>query len=130
MLVLRLQHASVLRPPGEAARAEALRFYVDILGCREVPKPSTFDRIDTIWFRCGDDEIHLLAAPPGEQIARSGPHFCLVCDDLAAMRSRLETAGFPCEEATPIPGRPRFMTRDPFGNQIEITVIENEPSST
>jgi catechol 2,3-dioxygenase-like lactoylglutathione lyase family enzyme len=126
MTIHRLQHASVLRPAGESARAQAVRFYSGILGCEEVPKPSTFTHIDTTWFRLGDDEIHILAAEGDEPIVRNGAHFALVCDDLQDLRDRLEDAGFPCRDTTPIPGRPRFMTRDPFGNQIEITMIEGD----
>src|SRR5689334_15145425 len=115
MPVQRLQHASVLRPSGEEAQAKAIYFYSGVLGLEHVPKPDTFGRIDTTWFRCGDDKIHILAtdAPP----SMSGAHFCLACDDLEELRSRLEHAGFPCHETTPIPGRPRFITHDPFGNQ-------------
>jgi hypothetical protein len=42
------------------------------------------------------------------------------------MRDRLGKAGHRCEETTPIAGRPRFNTWDPFGNQIEVTVIERD----
>src|SRR5437588_12919313 len=114
MTIRRLQHASVLRPAGEAARAQAVKFYAGVLGCEEVPKPHTFTDIDTTWFRLGDDEIHILAAETDEPIERNGAHFALVCDDLQATRERLEGAGFPCWDTTPIPGRPRFMTHDPF----------------
>lgn len=126
MSVIRLQHASVPRPPGEAAQARAVHFYRDVLGCEEVPKPRTFTQIDTTWFRCGDDEIHVLATSTDGPLSHGGAHFCLVCDDLDAMRRRLEAAGFPCQDVTPIPGRPRFATHDPFGNEIEITVIEGD----
>jgi catechol 2,3-dioxygenase-like lactoylglutathione lyase family enzyme len=126
MAIRRLQHASVLRPAGEAARAQAVHFYAGILGCEEVPKPNTFTHIDTTWFRLGDDEIHILAAEQDAPIVRHGAHVALVCDDLQAMRDRLEGAGISCWDATPIPGRPRFMTRDPFGNQIEITMLERD----
>jgi hypothetical protein len=27
---------------------------------------------------------------------------------------------------TPIPGRPRFFVRDPFGNLLEITTLEGD----
>jgi catechol 2,3-dioxygenase-like lactoylglutathione lyase family enzyme len=130
MTVSRLQHASVPRPPGEEARARAVHFYQDVLGCEEIPKPRTFSQIDTTWFRCGDDEIHVLATDATQPLFHGGAHFCLVCDDLEGMRERLETAGFPCQDVTPIPGRPRFNTHDPFGNLIEITTIESDYLAT
>ncbi|MFP4004962.1 MAG: VOC family protein, partial [Alphaproteobacteria bacterium] len=44
-------------------------------------------------------------------------HLCFEVSDLAAMRARLEEAGMPIEEATPIEG---LEHRDPAGNKVEI----------
>jgi catechol 2,3-dioxygenase-like lactoylglutathione lyase family enzyme len=126
MRIERIQHASVPRPRGEAALAQAIHFYRDVLGCEERPKPSTFDQIDVAWFGFGDDEIHVLAVDETFPLHHGGAHFCLVCDDPDGMRKRLEGAGYRCEDSTPIPHRPRFSTFDPFGNQIEITSIEGD----
>jgi hypothetical protein len=48
----------------------------------------------------------------------------VVDGDLAAHRKRLEDAGVETRDATEIVGRPRFFCRDPFGNLVELTVIE------
>ena len=130
MRIERIQHASVPRPSGDAALAQAVYFYRDVLGCEELPKPSTFDDVDVAWFACGDDEIHVLAIEETFPLRHGGAHFCLVCDDLNGMRNRLEAAGFRCVDNTPIPNRPRFSTFDPFGNQIEITTIQGDYRST
>lgn len=126
MRIERIQHASVPRPRGEAGLAQARAFYHEVLGLEELPKPSTFDEIDVAWFACGDDEIHVLAVDEQFPLEHGGGHFCLVCDDVGAVRRRLEDAGYRCEDSTPIPHRPRFNTFDPFGNQIEITTIEGD----
>jgi catechol 2,3-dioxygenase-like lactoylglutathione lyase family enzyme len=126
MHVQRLHHASVPRPYGEEARTQAVRFYAGILGLEEIPKPRTFTEIDTTWFRLGDSEVHIYAIHPNEQVPHSGAHFCLIVEDLQAMRDHLERAGCRCEDAVPIPHRPRFYTYDPFGNQIEITTIDGD----
>ena len=126
MRIERLQHASVPRPRGDAALAQAVHFYRDVLGCEELPKPATFDEVDVAWFACGDDEIHVLAIDEPFPLHHGGAHFCLVCDDLDAMRHRLETAGFRCQDTTPIPNRPRFSTFDPFDNEIEIAEIRGD----
>jgi hypothetical protein len=44
-------------------------------------------------------------------------------EDVEAMRGRLVEAGFKPWGPEPIPGRPRFFCRDPFGNIIEFTTI-------
>jgi len=126
MHIQRLQHASVPRPPGREAHEQAIRFYGGVLGLEEIPKPPTFDRIEVTWFRLGDDEIHVYAAGQDEPLPQSEAHFCLLVDDLQGTRDRLETAGFRCHDTTPIPNRPRFYTRDPFGNEVEFTTIEGD----
>lgn len=126
MTVKRVQHVSVPRPPGREAHDRAVAFYQSVLGLPEIPKPRTFVTIEVTWFQVGDDEIHVYALAPGEQAPHNAAHFCLEVDDLASTRRTLEEAGFDCEDAVPIPHRPRFYTRDPFGNQIEITTIQGD----
>lgn len=124
--VRRLQHVSVPRPPGSDAHRRTVAFYQDLLGLKEIPKPSTFTDIEVTWFQIADCELHVYAADQDEPPPYSGAHFCLVVEDLQAARDRLQTAGYGCSVPTEIPGRPRFNTRDPWGNQIEITVIESD----
>ncbi len=126
MHVQRLHHTSVPRPPGEEAHKRAVQFYAGVLGLEEIPKPRTFTDIEVTWFRLGDDEIHVYAMNPNEQVPHNEAHFCLTVEDLQATRDRLEAAGFPCDDTVPIPHRPRFYTRDPFGNEIEITTIQGD----
>lgn len=120
----RLQHVSVPRPPGsdEAAR----RFYGEALGLTEIMPPKALTDLQVIWYGLGGGtELHLLTeAPTGQD--HSGRHFCLAVDDVEALRERLEAAGIAVVGTTPIPGRPRYFCRDPFGNMIEITTVEGD----
>jgi catechol 2,3-dioxygenase-like lactoylglutathione lyase family enzyme len=125
LAVRRLQHVSVPRPPGRDAHDRAVAFYQDLLGLPEIPKPSTFTDIDVTWFRLGDTEIHVYAQAETESSPDSDAHFCLVVEDLQAARAQLEAAGYSATVPTAIPGRPRFNIRDPFGNQIEVTTLED-----
>jgi hypothetical protein len=124
--IVRLQHVSVPRPPGPEAHRLAVDFYSGLLGLEEIPKPRTFTDIDVSWFKIGDCEIHVFAAEPGAGTVHPGSHFCLVVEDLAATRSALEAAGYTTHDTEPIPNRPRFNTRDTFGNMIELTHIEGD----
>jgi catechol 2,3-dioxygenase-like lactoylglutathione lyase family enzyme len=47
-------------------------------------------------------------------------------DDILALRERCEAAGVTVVGDVRIPGRPRFFVRDPFGNLIELTSIEED----
>lgn len=118
----RIQHVSVPVPPGSRDRAR--EFYGRLLGLDEVPVPASLTDLDLVWFRIGDTELHLFA----EQVLadRSARHFCIAVDDVEALREHLETAGLAVVGATPIPGRPRYFCRDPFGNLIEFTTIERD----
>ena len=119
---VRLQHVSVVIPRGGEARARA--FYGDLLGLEEREVPPKLDPSTLVWYRVGGDcELHLMIGdePPPERA-----HFCLVADaDLEELRSWLEAAGVETRTPTEIVGRPRFFCRDPFGNLLELTGIEN-----
>jgi catechol 2,3-dioxygenase-like lactoylglutathione lyase family enzyme len=118
----RIQHISIPRPPG--SHQETRAFYGDLVGLTEVPVPASLAHLGLIWFRAGEAELHCFSEHPVQD--PSGRHFCLEVDDLEAMRGRLQAAGYAPWEATPIPGRPRFFCRDPFGNIIEFTRIEGD----
>lgn len=120
----RLQHVSIARPPGSSVQARA--FYGDLLGLDEIPPPRSLAALDLIWYRLDSDtELHIFVEEPVGQ-DRSGRHFCLAVDDLLATRARCEAAGLTVVGDVPIPGRPRFFVRDPFGNLIELTTIEDD----
>jgi len=129
MTVTHLHHASVPRPAGEAADRTAVQFYSGVLGLEHIPKPSAFTDIEVTWFRAGDNEIHIYALDPGDENPHSAAHFCLAVDDVEETKRLLESSGHWCGDAAPIPGRPRFFTRDPFDNMIEITELSGHRST-
>lgn len=117
-----IQHVSIPRPPGSG---EATRtFYTGVLGLVEKPVPKSIEHLDLIWFQVGELELHVFAEEPIDN--SSGRHFCLVVEDLEAMRQKLTEAGYTPWNPEVIPGRPRFFCRDPFNNTIEFTTIEGD----
>ncbi|MCY4069769.1 MAG: VOC family protein [Chloroflexi bacterium] len=119
-MTYRLQHVSVPRPPGSVERTRG--FYGALLGLEEIPAPTTITTVDVIWFKLNESaELHIFEEEPiGDTSIR---HFCLVVEDLEAMRRKLRDAGYTPWDEEPIPGRPRFFCRDPNGNIIEFTTI-------
>jgi len=115
----RLQHVSVPRPRGSGD--EARRFYGGLLGLEEIAVPVTLAHLDLVWYRVGDDELHLFGDEQG--VGHAAQHFCIQVDDVEALRRRLAAAGVAIGEEPEIPNRPRFTVRDPFGNLIEATTI-------
>jgi catechol 2,3-dioxygenase-like lactoylglutathione lyase family enzyme len=118
---VRLQHVSIVIPPDGAEAARA--FYGGLLGLEERGVPPKLDESALIWFRVGggDLELHLMMR---DERPPEAAHFCLVVDDLEEARARLERGGVATRDPTEIVGRPRFFCRDPFGNLVELTRIE------
>jgi catechol 2,3-dioxygenase-like lactoylglutathione lyase family enzyme len=122
--VARLQHVSTPYPRG---RADELRaFYGGVLGLEEKDVPESLADRGLVWFSAGESERELHFLPEEDVDRRSLRHFCLEVDDVEASRRAITAAGCETMEATPIPNRPRFFCRDPFGNLIEFTTIRGD----
>lgn len=111
MSILAIDHVQLAYPPG--GEAEARRYYTDVMGFTEIPKPAAAGA-GGLWFQAGPIELHLSAEPDFRASAKAHPAF--VVDDLAAYRARCTT----WRDANPIAGRARGHTVDPFGNRIEL----------
>jgi catechol 2,3-dioxygenase-like lactoylglutathione lyase family enzyme len=97
-------------------------FYGRLLGLEEIAPPSTLSHRGLVWFSAGADQLELHFFP-GAVDAEHGRHLCLEVEDLEFARRQLEAGGYTLYDATPIPRRPRFFCRDPFGNLVELTTI-------
>ena len=113
LTVTHIDHVSVIIT--DVARSR--RFYNDVLGLREIPKPRTFDFV-ALWYDLGGTYLHLLLKPERDTI--SPRHFCLHVSDITAARAHVAARGIRIDETVKIPGADRFFIRDPDGNRIEI----------
>jgi glyoxylase I family protein len=111
--VTQIDHCSVIITDVERSR----RFYRDVLGLKEIPKPRTFDFV-VVWFDLGNQHLHLLLKDRADTL--SPRHFALRVSDIAAARAQCRAHGIAMQETTPIPGAERFFLTDPDGNRIEI----------
>jgi catechol 2,3-dioxygenase-like lactoylglutathione lyase family enzyme len=104
---------------------DARHFYGVVLNMDEKPVPETIKHLGLIWFRAGDDEIHVFRE---EQLNHKavGQHLCLHVDDIEWYRSQFTKHGVDIEETIGVTNRPRFFVNDPFGNKIEITQVLGE----
>jgi catechol 2,3-dioxygenase-like lactoylglutathione lyase family enzyme len=118
--VLEIDHVQVAAP--EELIDDVLGFYRDCLGLEELDKPEGTRTLGG-WFRAGAQQIHV-TVDPHNPLPR--PHFGMRIDNFDAIVARLRAAGRHIEQASPIPGRRRFYTRDPAGNRIEITSYQEE----
>jgi catechol 2,3-dioxygenase-like lactoylglutathione lyase family enzyme len=120
-LVTGIDHVQVAAPPG--CEAEARRFYGQLLGLEEIPKPTALAARGGCWFRVGGQELHVGVADGHEGAEKAHPGLAVgSAAMLEQLAVRLERAGSPVEWAdrSEIPGRRRFHTADPWGNRIEL----------
>ncbi|UWP89542.1 VOC family protein [Aliiroseovarius crassostreae] len=116
MMLTALHHVQLAMPKGQEGQAR--RFYTDLLGLPERPKPARLSGRGGVWFEIGTLRLHL-GVEEGFQPARKA-HPALLCSDLDALAARLEQAQIPVRRDHDLPGFRRFYTTDPFGNRIEI----------
>ncbi|MCX7513649.1 VOC family protein [Frateuria hangzhouensis] len=116
-----LAHANIRAP--EAVIQRLRRFYIDVVGLREGPRPAF--RSHGHWLYAGEtDVLHLTVAAPGDAAPAPTGHFnhlAFACTDLAAARARMDAAGLAYEiDEVPELGQVQLFLTDPCGLDIEL----------
>ena len=114
--VVGIDHVQLSMPPG--SEDEARRFYVEILGLREIAKPPELAGRGGCWFVGANAAVHI--APETDFRPHAKAHPALVIRDLAGAREVLVAAGVAIEEDDAGLPVSRCYIRDPFGNRIEL----------
>ena len=120
-MLLGVHHVQLAMPA--AGEESARRFYGDVLGLEEVPKPQHLRARGGCWFRGTAVELHLGVEEPFRPARKA--HTAFTVADLDQARARLQSAGHPIVEDTQLDAHRRFYTADPFGNRLEFI----EPTS-
>jgi catechol 2,3-dioxygenase-like lactoylglutathione lyase family enzyme len=102
-----IDHVQVAAPPG--CEADARRFYGELLGMEEIAKPEELRERGGVWFRCGEQQLHVGVQKDFRPSSKAHPAFAVT--DLAGLELRL---------ANVTKDGPRVYTADPWGNRIEI----------
>ena len=120
--IVGIDHVQLTMPTG--GETAARRFYGELLGLREVPKPDELGVRGGCWFvGAGGTAIHL--GVDQRFIAARKAHPCLIVADLAAARRALAAGGaIIAEDEAGIDVR-RCYTADPFGNRIELVEAQD-----
>ena len=120
-----IDHVQIAAP--KALEAEVLRFYREILGLTEIPKPEELKARGGAWFQTGNLQMHigidpevLLDGRPSPAGPKSKRHVCFLVNDLAKAKAAVVAQGVAIEEENVAEGLSRFFIRDPAGNRIEI----------
>jgi len=111
-----IDHVQLAMPAGEEERAR--RFYRELLGMAEIPKPLELAKRGGCWFASGGVQLHLGVEEDFRAAKKAHP--ALRCHDYTGLTSRLRAAGVAAKEDESIPGVRRCHVFDPFGNRIEL----------
>ena len=115
-----IDHVQLAAPPG--GEAAARRFFGEILGLTELPKPAALAARGGLWFRCGAHQIHI-GIEKGTSAPRRRRTPRLRLADVASLEAlrwaRLQQAGIPTREDDEIAEAARFFADDPWGNRVE-----------
>jgi catechol 2,3-dioxygenase-like lactoylglutathione lyase family enzyme len=118
MKVTRFHHVSV--NSNNTPLDDMVGFYRDVLGLGDRPRPE-IPGIPGHWHAVGDQELHLVGAPPsGPGIDPTGHHYCVAVDDLDAAITELEARGIEYLRAVQGGGTVQIWITDPAGNTIEL----------
>lgn len=126
MAVYGIDHLQLAMPAGGEPLAR--RFYGELLGLPELPKPANLAARGGAWFQCGALQLHLGVESEFRPAKKAHP--ALLVRNLAGLLESLADAGFEVKyDPEPIQGFDRAFTADPFGNRIELLEAHAGPRS-
>lgn len=111
-----INHVQLAMPAGGENLAR--RFYGELLGLSEIPKPPDMAARGGAWFQCGPLQLHLGVEAEFRPAKKAHP--ALMVEGLDHFREILKTAGHAVKCDEPLAGFQRLFTADPFGNRIEL----------
>ncbi len=117
-ILVGLDHVQVAAPAG--CEPEARRFFGELLGLAEIEKPASLRARGGLWFRIGDQQLHVGVDPEFRSARKAHPALRVRPGELEALADRLSAAGAAVIWAEELAGLRRFFSEDPWGNRIEL----------
>ncbi len=117
--VVGVDHIQIAAPKG--CEAAGRRFFGELFGLEELPKPAPLAARGGLWFRLGAAQLHIGVEADFRPAKKA--HLAIRMRDEAALRAlfdRLVAAGVAAEMNREIEGAVRFFTEDPWGNRLEV----------
>lgn len=115
MEILGVEHVQLAMPDG--GEPVARKFYRDLLGLREVPKPAELQGRGGAWFESSHIKIHLGIEKDFRPAKKAHP--ALLVSGIEQLQQTLKNEAVTIEDGEQIEGYTRFFAFDPFGNRIE-----------
>jgi hypothetical protein len=113
-----IDHVQLAAPAG--CETEARRFFGELLGLPELPKPAVLAVRGGLWFACGSQQVHIGVEKDFQPAKKAHPAFRLSSEGaLIALRERLVKAGVAVREGESVEHTVRFFADDPWGSRLE-----------
>jgi catechol 2,3-dioxygenase-like lactoylglutathione lyase family enzyme len=124
MAFLGMDHVQLAAPAG--CEDEARRFFGDLLGLEELPKPAPLAARGGLWFQCGAQQIHIGIEKDFRAAKKAHPALRLRDEAaIAALAARLQAAGVVTRDDREIETAARFFADDPWGNRLEFVAARS-----
>ena len=114
-----IDHVQLAMPAGQEETAR--KFYAELLGMREIPKPAELLNRGGCWFESRTVQVHLGVETNFRSAKKAHP--ALRCTDYDGLVAKLRASGTEITEPGDIPGVRRCHIHDPFGNRIELIAL-------
>lgn len=120
-----LDHVQITAPLN--TEKEVHKFFVDLLGCKEIEKPETLSHFDSLWFEMGTTILHVGLDENHKAEKRGHPAFEV--KNIGDLMDHLEANGVEIKEDFNLPGARRFYTYAFFGHRMEFLEWEEKPDA-
>lgn len=121
-----IDHVQLAAPPG--CEADGRRFFGELLGLQELPKPAALAVRGGLWFQCGAQQIHIGIEKDFRAAKKAHPALRLVDEAaLELLKTRLQAAGVVTRNDREIEEAARFFADDPWGNRLEFVAAKSAP---
>ncbi len=110
-----VDHVQLAAPEG--CEAEARKFFGELLGWTEIPKPENLRKRGGVWFQCGTHQVHIGVQKDFVPAKKAHPAFHV--ENLDELLQYLVQKDVQVIDDEPLEGAKRFYLIDPFGNRLE-----------
>ncbi|MGG4127889.1 VOC family protein [Paenibacillus illinoisensis] len=112
-----LDHVQLAAPEG--CEAEARRFFHNLMGWTEIPKPEALKKRGGLWFLCGTHQVHIGVQKDFVPATKAHPAFHVQNLDLLKEHLSGKQVHIIDDDTRTDEGVKRFYVHDPFGNRLE-----------
>lgn len=110
-----IDHVQLAAPAG--SETEARRFYGEVLGLTEIPKPEPLQARGGVWFQAGQHQLHIGIQDDHGGAPKAHPAFHV--ENVMLLKLHLKDHGVNVIDDNSLPDAIRFYVLDPFGNRLE-----------